>query len=99
MFKILRSKKSIIIFYAIEVAVTAALFLWLYNLTTSTGNIKFSVHTGSVEEVATFVALGTLGMDPWINTRPRCRPFSRNRQYDSKINAGKEALNLHGHLL
>ena len=63
MFKILRSRKSIIIFYAIELVVTAALFLWLYNLTTSTGNLKFSVKTGSVAELATFVALGTLA---WI---------------------------------
>ena len=61
--KNLRSKKSIIIFYAIEVAVTAGLFLWLYNLTTSTENVKFNVHTGSVEEFATFVALGTLA---WV---------------------------------
>ncbi|MGA3060566.1 MAG: HoxN/HupN/NixA family nickel/cobalt transporter [Candidatus Bathyarchaeia archaeon] len=57
------SKKSVIIFYIIEVVVTVALFLWLYNLTTSTGNIKFNIHTGSVEEVATFVALGTLA---WV---------------------------------
>ena len=63
MLKNLGSKKSIILFYAIEIAITAALFLWLYDLTTSTGNIKFNVHTGSVEEFATFVALGTLA---WI---------------------------------
>jgi high-affinity nickel-transport protein len=61
--KNLSSKKSIIIFYAIEVAVTAGLFLWLYNLTTSTGSVKFDVKTGSVEQFATFVALGTLA---WI---------------------------------
>ena len=43
MLKNLRSRKSVILFYAIEFVVTAALFLWLYNLTTSTGNLKFSV--------------------------------------------------------
>ena len=63
MFKNLRSRKSILLFYAIEFVVTAALFLWLYNLTTSTGNLKFTVNTGSVAELATFVALGTLA---WI---------------------------------
>ena len=63
MLKRLNSIKSMIFLYAIEAVVTIALFLWLYNVTTSTGNLKFSVHAGSVETVATFVALGTLA---WI---------------------------------